>query len=166
MPQNFSLQLKSNLMIIEKDMKLTVHNPKSFAQEAPFWIQAKCQGKIDLSILPEQNLKKGQGCHAKEGHTQKSQVLEGHAQSGHASKGHAKEDHAQNGLAQEGSAHLVHTQKGQVPEGYAQEGHAQESHVQKGCAKERHAQNGDAHKGHAKEGHAQNGHTPGLTSFT
>ena len=34
-------------MMIEKDMKITVHNPKSFDQEAPFWIGAKCEGKID-----------------------------------------------------------------------------------------------------------------------
>ena len=48
LPKNFSLQLKSSfLMMIEKDMKISVHNPKSFDQEAPFWIGAKCEGKID-----------------------------------------------------------------------------------------------------------------------
>ena len=145
MPQNFSLQLKSSLMIIEKDMKLTVHNPKSFAQEAPFWIPAKCQGKIDHSTLPEQDLKKGQGCQAKEGHTQKGQVLKGYAQEGHAQeshvqKGQAQEGHAQKGLVQEGYVH-----EGQIIEGYAQEGHAKKGLVQEGYA----------HEGHSPKDHAQ-----------
>ena len=166
-------------MIIEKDMKLTVHNPKSFAQEAPFWIPAKCQGKIDHSIIPEQNLKKGQGCHTKEDHTQKGQVLEGyaheghaqeshvqkgcakerHAQNGDAHKGHAKEGHAQNGLVHEGYAHLGQTQKGHPQDSHDQKGHAQEIHAQKGLVQEGYANEGHAQESNVQKGHAQEGHT-------
>ena len=166
MPQNFSLQLKSSLMIIEKDMKLTVHNPKSFAQEAPFWIPAKCQGKIDHSMISEQNLKKGQGCHAQEdhkghaqnGHDQKGLVQEGYTHEGLVQKYHAQEGHAQENHDQKG-----HAQNGQVIEGYAQEGQAQESqaqngHSQKGFVREGYAHEGHVQKDHALEAHAQNGH--------